>query len=117
MRRGRPTQHTKAKWITYTSDGTEKFYELDEKGRLIKKGLNLSPHHEAAFPIDYKAPPIPVIAKPPQASIPKVILPFFNMVTYQMFPSKSQEQAPSKPSSVPIQEVANLGLDVKNLLV
>ncbi|EAX81925.1 hypothetical protein TVAG_022860 [Trichomonas vaginalis G3] len=92
MRRGRPTQHTRAKWITYTSEGTEKYYELDDKGRLVKTDNLLAPHHTAAFKFEFKPPPIPVLVKPSQVFTPNVILPLFNMLTLNSIQEKMKEQ-------------------------
>lgn len=91
MRRGRPTSHTKAKWITYISEGTEKYYELDEKGRIIKEGRNISPHHTLPFEIEVKVSSAPKLVREEKELLPRVILPFFNMVTYKMFPNPFRE--------------------------
>ncbi|KAK8891325.1 hypothetical protein M9Y10_028533 [Tritrichomonas musculus] len=36
MKPGRPCCHIKAKWIAWCQNGESTFYELDEKGNLIK---------------------------------------------------------------------------------
>lgn len=36
MRPGRPSRHIKAKWIAWCKNGESTYYELDEKGNLIK---------------------------------------------------------------------------------
>ena len=36
MKPGRPSRHIKAKWIAWCKNGESTYYELDEKGNLIK---------------------------------------------------------------------------------
>lgn len=43
MKRGRPTNHMAAKWVTFTQGSKEMFFEL-EKGKLVSV-KNYQPHH------------------------------------------------------------------------
>lgn len=43
MKRGRPTNHTSARWVTFTKDNKELFFELN-KGKLVTE-KKLQPHH------------------------------------------------------------------------
>ncbi|EAX91544.1 hypothetical protein TVAG_376560 [Trichomonas vaginalis G3] len=88
MRRGRPTTHKKAKWITYHSEDAEEYYELDEKGRIIKERVKI--------PTNPPTPQFEHLIKPNQPEIlvreekdfiPRVILHFFNMASFQSFPN------------------------------
>ncbi|MDR1819853.1 MAG: hypothetical protein LBR15_06345 [Methanobrevibacter sp.] len=51
MKRGRPTTHVKARWISFRTGYKELFYELDENGNLILDS-NKKPviHHERLIP-------------------------------------------------------------------
>ena len=69
MRTGRPAFHVKAHWISIDIDGKSTFYELDNKGQLIKKNGMIQPHHEQIHEV---APPIEaatVAPSPPPSRI------------------------------------------------
>ena len=70
MKRGRPTRHTKAKWVTFTNDGKELFFELDDKGNIIREGKSLIPHHTNIVGETQDAVPT---KESPQTPLPVVI--------------------------------------------
>ena len=41
--------HTKAHWVTFVHEATEEYYELDNRGNLIKKDKTVSPHHSKSI--------------------------------------------------------------------
>lgn len=45
MRAGRPTRHIRAKWITWTQDSKQDFYELDKTGAVIRENGKVCVHH------------------------------------------------------------------------
>lgn len=45
MKAGRPTYRVKAKWVSFQGPDDETFYELNQKGELIKVNRSLKPHH------------------------------------------------------------------------
>lgn len=46
MKAGRPTYRVKAKWVTFQGPEDETFFELDQRGELIKVNKKeLKPHH------------------------------------------------------------------------
>ena len=49
MKRGRPTAHTKAKFVTFIDNGEETFFELDSKGNIIRNGKHLVVHHKKSI--------------------------------------------------------------------
>lgn len=63
MHSGRPHYHVKAKWIAFTdyTSGKGEFFELDEKGNLLKKNAGkLEPTRVVQYQINTGAPPPPV---------------------------------------------------------
>ncbi|EAX95718.1 hypothetical protein TVAG_123090 [Trichomonas vaginalis G3] len=117
MRRGRPTSHTKAKWITYSSEGTEKYYELDEKGRIIKEGRNISPHHTLPFEQQNKVITTPKLIREEKEFIPRVILPFFNMVTFQKFPNPFKEPIVNDVNNAEMEPSSPISFEQSQILV
>ena len=74
MKAGRPTYRHKAHWVSYDlGDGTEAFFELDEKGNIFKKGGIIQPPTIKPKGASVAAPraiqkdplPLPVPPQPP----------------------------------------------------
>ena len=109
MKRGRPTLHIKAKWITYMDKDEETFFELDEKGRIISKNKNkITPHHSAPVSViqkklEFIAPTVidtTVIEEKKQISFPSIISP----ISFPLYNGSFQQSQPILINLLPFQK-------------
>ena len=99
MKRGRPTSHIKAKWITYRDNDEETYFELDDKGRIISNQQSrIAPHHSIPIPMMQPKKPeilpqvlvnLPIIEDKKPSPFPSIISP----ITFPIYNNNSQPQS------------------------